>query len=50
VIHSRKPPALLNRFATVKNISRFDCKHFATAETLTQCQTAARLCKNCGAK
>jgi len=34
----------------IQNISRFDCKHFAAAGRLTQPQTAAPLCKNCGAK
>jgi len=47
---SRKSPATLNpcrnRFRTSH---AFDCKHFAAAEKLTQPQTAAPLCKNCGA-
>src|SRR5450759_1595197 len=47
---SRKSPATLNpcrnRFRTSH---AFDCKHFAAAEKLTQRQTAAPLCKNCGA-
>src|ERR1019366_4444414 len=34
-----------NRFRTSH---AFDCKHFAAAEKLTQRQTAAPLCKNCG--
>jgi len=46
---SRKSPATLNpcrnRFRTSH---AFDCKHFAARRKLTQRQTAARLCKNCG--
>jgi hypothetical protein len=49
VIHSRKitgnAEPLRNRF---KTISRFDCKHFASAAKLTQRQTTRLLCKNCG--
>jgi hypothetical protein len=49
VIHSRKitgnAAPLRNRF---KNISRFDCKHFAAAAKLTQREIAGLLCKNCG--
>ena len=33
-----------------QNISRFDCEHFAAVGKLTQWQSAASLCKNCGAK
>jgi len=44
-----KSPATLNpcrnRFGTSHE---FDCKHFAAAKKLTQRQTAAPLCKNCG--
>ena len=47
---SRSPATLnpcRNRFRTSR---AFDCKHFAAAETLTQRQSAAPLCKNCGAE
>jgi|GEM_PF-5617243 len=46
-----KSPATLNpgrnRFRTSH---AFDCKHCAAGEKLTQRQTAASLCKNCGAE
>jgi hypothetical protein len=32
---------------TNQNISRFDCKHFASGKKLTQRQIGGALCKNC---
>jgi hypothetical protein len=34
----------------IQNISRFDWKHFAGAEKLTQRQRRVALCKNCEAE
>jgi hypothetical protein len=50
VIHSRETTGNAEPLSQqFQNISRFDCKHFAIAEKLTQRQTAPLLCKNCGA-
>jgi hypothetical protein len=50
VIHSRETTGNAEPLSQqFQNISRFDCKHFAIAEKLTQRQIAPVLCKNCGA-
>jgi hypothetical protein len=51
VIHSRETTGNAEPLSQqFQNISRFDCKHFAIAEKLTQRQTAPLLCKNCAAE